>query len=112
VTRYSMRWCDKCKRWVAYYDESTVVRCPYCDNDLTIEKPPEVSRMQIEGWCYQHNCPLHFIPTNGIWQYLCPECVKETKEYYPTNITISTGKTPIRDMMVNGVPEQERDVIK
>ena len=39
--QYSVRWCDYCKRWVAYYDESTVVRCPYCYNDLTIEKPPE-----------------------------------------------------------------------
>lgn len=41
MAQYSMRWCDICKRWVAYYNESTVVRCPYCDNDFTIEKPPK-----------------------------------------------------------------------
>lgn len=63
--------------------------------------------MQIEGWCHRHNRPLHFIPISGTWQYVCPECVKETQTYYyATNVTVRTEKTPIRDMMVHGVPEE------
>ncbi len=61
----------------------------------------------IEGWCYRHNCPLHFVPMSGTWQYVCPECAKERPQiYYTTNMTIRTKATPIRDMMVNGVPEE------
>jgi hypothetical protein len=44
---------------------------------------------------------------SGTWQYVCPECAKERPQiYYTTNMTIRTKATPIRDMMVNGVPEE------
>ena len=62
--------------------------------------------MQTEGWCYKHNCPLHIVPISGTWQYVCPECVKETQTYYATNVAITTRETPIRDMMVHGVPQE------
>ena len=41
MAQYSMRWCDICKQWVTCYNESAVVRCPYCENDLTFEKSPQ-----------------------------------------------------------------------
>ena len=59
--------------------------------------------MQIEGWCYKHNCPLHMVPIAGSWEYLCPECLKEIRVYSVTNVAEEPRKDPIRDMMVNGV---------
>jgi hypothetical protein len=38
------------------------------------------------------------VPISGTWQYVCPECMKETQTYYAT---IRMEKTPIRDMTVN-----------
>ena len=33
--------CNKCKRWIWFTEESTVVRCPYCYSDLTVDKQPK-----------------------------------------------------------------------
>lgn len=54
MSQSSMRWCDRCERWIVPSYESTVVRCPYCFNDLTIEKAPSVDQVIIPGW----QCPI------------------------------------------------------
>lgn len=63
--------------------------------------------MIVEEWCYKHNCALSVLPISGLWQYVCPECAKEsqTVSTQSTNTVIRCTTEPIYHMMVHGVPE-------